>query len=258
MKVAGLWKVGAIAAVVVLLVTVGAYAWFSATRPAVLGLPPLQVRTPAPSSGPSDRLAATCRLPAIPATTPSADLSGVWVIQPGSEVGYRAHEKFVQLPSPHDAVARTDRVKGWLLVAAGGTTVQIQTGCVAVELASLTSIDKLPGFDVSSRDYAVRGLLSTDEFPYAVFQPYPSSLSADLSSRRPVHVQISGALELSGKSNPVQFGLDVKVQDSQVLAAGNSTVDIKQFGVEVSRGPQGFVSVDSRFILEISLVLLKA
>jgi len=100
-------------------------------------------------------------------------------------------------------------------------------------------------------------LLSTDEFPYAVFQPYPMSISADPSSRIPVHVQISGALELSGKSNPAQFGLDVRVQDNQVLAAGSATVDTKAFGVEVSRGPQGFISVDSHFILEISLVLLR-
>ncbi len=135
--------------------------------------------------------------------------------------------------------------------------MQIQTGCVAVELASLTSIDKLPVFDVSSRDYALRGLLSTDEFPNAVFQPYPTSLSADSSSRTPVHVQIPGALELSGKTNPVQFGLDVRRQDNQVVAAGSAIIDIKEFGVEVSRGPQGFISVDPHFVLEISLVLLK-
>jgi hypothetical protein len=144
------------------------------------------------------------------------------------------------------------------LVGGGGTDVQIQTGCVAVELASLTSIDKLPGFDVSSRDYAGRGLLGTDEFPYAVFQPYPTLLSADSSSPTPVHVEISGALELSGKTNGARFGLDVRLRDNQLVAAGSAIVDIKEFGVEVGRGPQGFISVDPHFILEISLVLLKA
>src|SRR5262249_7222149 len=86
---------------------------------------------PAPASVPPS---------APPAATPSAPLSlvcrrpagatGLWVIQPGSLAGYRAHEKFEQLTSPHEAVARTGQVGGWLLVEGSA----IVTGCVAVDV----------------------------------------------------------------------------------------------------------------------------
>jgi hypothetical protein len=50
------------------------------------------------------------------------------------------HEKLEELPSPHEAMARTE------LVADEGGAANIETGYVAVELASLRSVDELPGF----------------------------------------------------------------------------------------------------------------
>jgi hypothetical protein len=193
----------------------------------------------------------------IPAGAAISDVAGLWVIQPGSLAGYRAHEKFAGLPSPHEAVARTDRVNGWLLVAGDASTAQIVTGCVAVELDSFRSVDRLPGFNTSDRDEITRNLLNVEAHPYGVFQPYPASLSPEIALGSPVRVQVLGALELNGMSLQATFPLDVRFAAGQVAAAGRATVNAPAYGIEVPQAAE-FVVVDPQITLEISLVLLKS
>jgi hypothetical protein len=179
------------------------------------------------------------------------------VIQPGSEVGYRAHETFVQLQSPNIAVARTDRISGWLLVADQGGAIRLEAGCVAVDLGSLQSVDQLPGLHTTDRDETVRNLLHTSDHPFAEFQIYPVSLKTDLPSGTQVHVRLFGALELNGVNKSAAFDLDIRRSDDQVAAAGNTTVAVGDYGVDVPQGAEGFVSVDPQIMLGISLVMLK-
>ena len=251
------WQIVAASALVVLIGGAGTYVMIVRSRPAPLGLAASHPRTAAPTTVADDPLANVCRQPAVPPATPNPGLSGLWVIQPTSVVGYRAHEKFEQLPSPHEAVARTERVNGWLLVADQGSTTNMATGCVAVELASLHSVDELPGFNTADRDKNARDFLNAREHPFAIFQPYPSPINAELSRGTPIHVQISGALEVNGVSKPADFGLDVRLSGGQLAAAGNTTVAVGDYGIKVPQGAAGFVSVDPRVTLEISLVLLK-
>jgi len=256
MSSARLWKF-AVAVVVVFVLGAGAtYAWFYFTRPAPLGLATANPRTPAPSAAANDPLAGVCRQPAIPAKPATGGFGGLWVIQPGSVVGYRAREKFVELPTPHEAVARTERVGGWLLVSEAAGSLQIETGCVAVELSTLKSVDRVPGLDMIGRDMSARSFLHTAEHPYGVFQPFPIQLGA-ISGRTTDHVQISGALELNGITKPAQFSLDVRLADQQLAAAGRSTVSIDDYGITIGRGPDNLVSVEKNFTLEVSLVLLR-
>ena len=235
----------------------GTYAVILRSRPAPLGLAATYPRTPAPTAVVDDPLVTVCRQPAIPPATPGAGLAGLWVIQPTSVVGYRAHEKFEQLPSPHEAVARTERVNGWLLVADRGGAAKIETGCIAVELASLQSVDELPGFNTADRDKSARDFLNARAHPFAIFQPYPSPINPELSRGAPIHVQISGVLEVNGVSKLADFGFDVRLSGGQAAVAGNTTVAVEDYGIEVPQGAAGFVSVDPRVTLEISIVLLK-
>lgn len=257
MRLAWRWKMAGALALVVLIGGAATYAVVLRSRPARLGLAATYPLTPAPTAVADDPLANACRQPAIPPATLSPGLSGLWVIQPTSVVGYRAREKFEQLPSPHEAVARTERVNGWLLVADRGGAGNIETGCIAVELASLRSVDELPGFNTADRDRSARDFLNARAHPFAIFQPYPSPINPDLSRGAPIHVQISGALEVNGVSKPADFDLDVRLSGGQVAAAGSTTVAVGDYGVEVPQGAAGFVSVDPRVTLEISLVLLK-
>src|SRR2546430_9363274 len=91
-----MWKVVAGAAILAILGTAAAITYFNHTRPQALGLQSATARTPAPSPSPGDPLAEVCRRPAVPGNAGSTGVGGLWVIQPHSVVGYRAHEKFAR------------------------------------------------------------------------------------------------------------------------------------------------------------------
>jgi len=251
-----LWKGAAVAGLVAVVAAAGGIAWINHTRPKPLGLAQSSVRSPAPSPSPDDPLIQACRRPAVPAGSPAPGVDGLWVIQPGSIAGYRAHEQFAELTSPHEAVARTDRMSGWLLVA-GGNSPRLETGCFAVDVRTLRSVDELPGFNTSDRDRSARDFLGAFEHPFAVFQPYPASLALDPSSTAVQHVVISGDLEVSGVTKPAKFSLNARLQDDQVSIAGNTTVQVEDIGVQLPEAGNGFVQVDPHITLEVSLSLLR-
>ena len=249
------WKVAAALAMAFVLVVAIAVTLVYQSRPQPLTLAGTRPRSPVATSDAGDPLAAVCRRPAVPAVSAAGDLAGLWLTQAGSVVGYRAHEKFEELPSPHEAVARTERVSGWLLIAAEGGSTRIVTGCVAVEIGTLVSVDELPGFNTSDRDKSTRDFLNALEHPHAVFQPYPQPISADLSSGAAGRARLAGDLEVNGIRKTATFAFDVQLKSGQIAAAGNTTVDVREFGVDVPQGAAGFVSVDPHITLEVSLIL---
>ena len=251
------WKIAAAAAAVLVIGGLGAYEWIVLTRPPELGLASGINHSPAPSPAAGDPLAEVCRQPAVPGRSSSTTALGLWVVQPGSVAGYRAHEKFAQLPSPHVAVARTDQVSGWLLVGGTDAAPQIETACVAVRLAGLRSVDQLPGFNTADRDESARDFLHVAAHPYAVFQPYPSPIDPAIARGGTFHMRVAGALELNGTSRPATFAIAVRFADQQAAGAGNATVDVADFGIDVPQTAGDFVAVTPQITLEVSLVLLK-
>ena len=251
------WKIVAGAALLAILCTAAAITYFNHTRPQALGLQAATARTPAPSPLPGDPLDEACRRPAVPGNAASTGIGGLWVIQPHSVVGYRAHEKFAEVTSPHDAVARTERLSGWLLVGGSDSAPAMVTGCVAIDVRTLHSIDELPGFNTSDRDDIARDFLSARSHPYVVFQPYPAALRLSVSSDSVQHLTLGGDLEIGGIARPASFKLDVRLKDGQVSAAGQTTVHVDDYGIEVPRVVGGFVRVNPDIVLEVSLVLLK-
>src|SRR6266705_2077250 len=149
MTIGLVWKVLAAAALMAIAGAVGTITYVNHTRPQALGLASPAPRTPAPSPSPEDPLQAACRRPLAPGS--STAVTGLWVLQPGSIAGFRAHEKFAEVTSPHDAVARTDHLSGWLLIGGTDAAPAIASGCVAVDVRTLTSVDVLPGFDMTDR-----------------------------------------------------------------------------------------------------------
>ena len=57
-------------------------------------------------------------------------------------------------------------------------------------------------------------------------------------------------------TKPARFALDVRLQNSQLTAAGSTTVPVGDFGVQVPEEVGGFVQVDPHITLEVSLILL--
>jgi hypothetical protein len=249
------WKLLAAAALVAITGAVGTITYINHTRPQALGLASPAARTPAPSPSPEDPLVAACRPPSPPAS--STAVAGLWLLQPGSIAGYRAHEKFAEITSPHDAVARTDHLSGWLLIGGSAAAPAIESGCVAVDVRTLVSVDVLPGLDVGDRDKIARDFLSAYSHPFVIFKPYPTPLKLSASSASVQTVTLAGDLEIQGVTFPASFRLDVRLRSGTVTAAGQATVNAPKYGVEVPREAGGFVRVNPDIILEVSLILLK-
>ena len=251
------WKILAGGALLAILGTAAAVTYINHTRPSELGLVSTTPRSPAPSPSPEDPFTTACPKAPVTAGGPATGVVGLWVVQPGSQAGYRANEQFAELTSPHQAVARTDRLTAWLLVADDGGTINLEGGCVAVDVRRLHSIDELPGFNTSDRDENARDFLNTLSHPFVIFQPDPAHLRLNAASTAVQHATLAGNLEISGVTKKALFKLDVRLKDGQVSAAGRTTVDVGQFGVQVPQEAGGFVRVNPNIVLEISLILLK-
>jgi hypothetical protein len=254
---ATVWKAAAAVAVLGVMCAVGAITYINHSRPQALGLASVTPRTPAPSPSPEDPLVAACPKPAPSQPPAGSNFTGLWIVQPGSVAGYRAHEKFLELTSPHDAVARTGQLAGWLVIGGSDATPVLLAGCVAVDVRTLVSVDQLPGFDVRDRDKIARDFLGAHQHPFAVFEPHPVDLPISGSTEAVQHVALAGDLVIGGVSRPATFKLDVRVRSGTVAVAGQTTVDAQTFGVQVPTEAGGFVRVNPKIILEISLVLLK-
>jgi hypothetical protein len=215
------------------------------------------VRTPAPSPTREDPLAAACPRPPASDAGAGTSFTGLWVVQPGSLAGYRAHEKFLELTSPHDAVARTDRLAGWLVIGGGDAAPVLVAGCVAVDVRTLQSVDELPGFNVRDRDENARDFLRANSHPFVVFQPRAVDLKLSGSTGAVQHVSLAGDIEISGVTQPAIFKLDVRITPGSVAVAGSTTVNVQRFGVEVPTEAGGFVRVNPQIVLEVSLILLR-
>jgi YceI-like protein len=206
-------------------------------------------------------LAASGSEPGVATHVATPARASIWqrpgLIQPGSIVGYRVRERFVQLQSPHEAVARTERVSGWVLALQSGTGIQIDTGCVAVDVATLKSVDSIPGYGTNGRDQIYTTLFETSRYPYVIFQPYAIALPS-LSVGQTVHAVVPGVLEIRGSARSAKFTLDVRRPSDQVAVAGTAQVNADEFGVHVLEGPDGWLSVDPHCTLEVSLKLVKA
>jgi len=254
---ATVWKAAAAVAVLGVMCAVGAITYINHSRPQALGLASVTPRTPAPSPSPEDPLVAACPKPATSQPAPGSRFTGVWIVQPGSIAGYRAHEKFFELTSPHDAVARTDRLAGWLVIGGSDAAPVLVAGCVAVDVRTLESVDQLPGFNVRDRDKLARDFLGAHTHPFVVFQPHAADLRLSTSTAAVQHVTLAGDLQISGVTLPATFKLAVRLRSATVAVAGQTTVNVQKFGVEVPTEADGFVRVNPQITLEVSLVLLK-
>src|SRR6266550_3091794 len=242
------WQIGAGTVGTVIIAAGAVYLAIALTAPPRLGLPPVSVRTPAATPN-SDPMGAACRRPVLAQPTSTTEDSSLWLIQQGSVVGYRVREKFVQLPSPHEAVARTERVSGWVLALQSAAGIRIETGCVAVDLATLKSVDTIPGYGTNGRDQIYGTLFDTSRYPYAIFQPYAITLPS-LSDGQTIHTVVPGVLEIKGIARPAQFTLDVKRSTDHIGVAGAASVNADDYDVRVVEGPDGWLSVDPHCTLE--------
>lgn len=165
-------------------------------------------------------------------TTPGAasSLSGKWTVGPGSQVGYRAKEKFINQPSETEAVARTSKVTGGVVVSVVGGTVKISQMKFTVDLASLVSQDKYATYQVYQRDFFVRSIyLQTDQFPTAVFTS--DGVSFPEPDSGPASVDVAGKLTAHGVTKAVTAHVQAQASGDQAEVAGSIAIDMRDFAI---------------------------
>jgi len=228
----GLAAGGAIAALAFVLVGVAVLLIRSHTAPA-----PLSLTSPTAASTPGG-------------------VQGTWKISSGSQAGYRAREKFINQPEPTEAVARTSHVTGGLVITTSGSSLRITGIHFTVDLSTLQSQDKYAMYQAYQRDFFVKTIyLHSDAMPNADFQGDPVTVSASIGAG-PVTLPVAGKLTLHGLTKQVMSRVQVQMNGSQIEAVGSTSVDMRDFGIEVP--VIGFTTAEPTVTIEYHLLLAHA
>lgn len=233
----------AVAGAIVLAGVAGAYAYyFSGLRSAPR---PLALATASPSAT------------ATPATAlTSTGMAGTWTVAQGSQAGYRVKELFAGQQTQHEAVARTTSVSGTVTVARGTSGLQLSAIKLTAQLADLQSQDQVAGLNVSQRDRIVSRSLSVSQYPDATFTASSAEVPAGILSGQTVTVTIPGQLTIHGVTKPAQVTAQVRMNGSQVQAAGSTSFAMTDFGVDPPQVP--ITVVQPQVTLEFQLAFAKS
>jgi polyisoprenoid-binding protein YceI len=207
--------------------------------------PPLSLATPTASAGATASASAS-----------AAAGKGIWSIASGSLVGYRVNEQFVGQSSSHQAVARTSDVTGNVVITQSGTTYEMTSTTITVQLANLASVDSVAGYNVTNRDRIVQQSLDVRSFPTATFTSQSVALPAGADSGQAVTVSVPGQLTVRGVTKTVTATIQLRVTGNTAQIAGTIATNMTDFGV--SPPTIGFTTVQSAVTIEFSLNLAQA
>jgi len=135
----------------------------------------------------------------------------------GNEARYKVREQLVGLEFPNDAVGKTSKVTGMLMIGADGKIVK-DSSRFTVDLASITS-------DKPNRDNYVRTrTLMTAEHPTAVFVPTSAvGLPAVLPTTGELKFDLVGDLTVRGVTKPSTWKVTAKMMPGESVAGTAST-----------------------------------
>ena len=152
--------------------------------------------------------------------TDETDLEGVWVIGPGSELGYRVAEVLFGVPT--EGVGRTDQVTGSIRLDGD----VLAEASFTVDVASITSDD-------GRRDNQFRGrIMSANEFPTATFTlTAPAELGVEAAEGASVTATVTGDLTLRGVTLPVKVAVEARITDGRLGVLGSVPVVFTDFGI---------------------------
>ena len=152
--------------------------------------------------------------------TDETDLEGVWVIGPGSELGYRVAEVLFGVPT--EGVGRTDQVTGSIRLDGD----VLAEASFTVDVASITSDD-------GRRDNQFRGrIMSANEFPTATFTlTAPAELGVEAAEGASVTAAVTGDLTLRGVTLPVEVAVEARITDGRLGVLGSVPVVFTDFGI---------------------------
>lgn len=257
-----------IASVLVLVLAVLAYVWFSGgsgepttpvTAPPVTTAPASvttaanqEAPTTAPTSDPAAETTLAEVLPtsmSIPRDDPEEVPSVVYGIdQSSSSVRFEIDE--ILNGSPKRVVGTTTEVAGEMLIDFTDPTAS-RLGTVVINVRTLET-------DSSFRDRAMRGPIlgsASDENEFAVFEPTAIEGLPDLVAiGDSVTLAVTGDFTLSGVTRSVVFDMQVTVvSEDRIEVSGSATVQRSDFGLAIPSVPS-VSDVSDEILLAVDLV----
>jgi len=193
---------------------------------------------------------------ALSSPTPAGTAGGAtgsWKVADGSEAGYRVREKLVNQPSTTEAVARTTKITGGLVITSAGGTLTATSLHFTADLSALVSQDKYAVFQTFQRDFFVRTIyLMTDQFPNADFTADSVTIPAGITSG-PVSLTVTGNLTIHGETKPVTTMIKVQLTGDQVEVVGTINIDMRDFNISVP--DISFTKAEPGVVIEYRLLL---
>jgi len=209
-----------------------------------------------PTEDPADDRAVVEETEAPTSDGGSDGIDGTWFIDDeigsfdfesasGSFAGFRVEEELVV--GAVTAVGRSGGVSGSLTIEDGALVATD----VIIDMTTIVSND-------GRRERAIRGALSTFEFPTATFvltEPVP--LGEGLADGEDVTVPARGDLTIKGTTQPVTFSIGAVVrEDGLGVVVGSADIVWADFGVSAPSA-RIVVSVAEEGIVEFQLVVAK-
>jgi polyisoprenoid-binding protein YceI len=174
---------------------------------------------------------------------PVGSVDGTWQVTDGSVAGFRIQQKVLGMTS--DVVARTEHVRGTVVIAGG----QITSANLTINLMDLKSGDKpvAPQFAIS---------LDTAQHPEAIAElTRPVALGDGFTSGTVTDITASGQLTLRGVSHAVTVPVSLRRDGEQIVVAGTVPVAFVDYGLDQPKGYGGLGSLADRGVAEFLLVL---
>jgi polyisoprenoid-binding protein YceI len=186
--------------------------------------------------------ATTTSVDVAPTSTDAVTEAGRWIVDEGSQVGYRVAEVLFGVET--EGVGRTDQVTGGITLV-DGTVTEVD---FTVDVASITSDD-------GRRDNQFRGrIMDAATFPTATFVTTdPIEIGTEAVEGADVSIDITGDLTLRGQTRQVVASVTARVESGRIGILGSIPVIFTDFDIVDPSIPG--ISVEPDGLVEFVLVL---
>ncbi|MEA2683550.1 MAG: hypothetical protein QOK05_1878 [Chloroflexota bacterium] len=174
-------------------------------------------------------------LSASPSPILASGFVGTWVVDAGSQAGYRITERFVDQPADTEAVARTTVVTGQMVLVASGPGLEVRSAHFEADLRQLKSQDALGIRGPANRDTFVgRIFLETAVYPQATFVAKPTTVG---SAVVPADLTVAGVFSLHGVEHDVSVALKVIQNGDRLEVVGTIPAHLQDYKIDVPQVP---------------------
>jgi polyisoprenoid-binding protein YceI len=188
-------------------------------------------------------------VPSFSAVTAAGRVTFV-VAADGNEARYRVKEQLVGVDLPGDAVGKTSKIEGAIVVEDNGSIVK-EGSKFTIDLTTLQS-------DQQMRDnYLRRTTLLTAEHPTAVFVPGSfKGLPSPLPTSGEVKFQLVGDLTIRGVTKPVSWEVTATPSGGDISGKATTSFTFAEFQLEQPR-VRRVLSVEDQIRLEYDFKLTR-